>query len=322
MWVGNIPKDSGLFPTDEHEARFPKHPWTADFHAIGIKRPDLRFDKIDVVTSKGMLHRLMMICQGYSPSVWRFTISMVQDTMFLDRHHKVKFVRFHDDFERPRWGHNFESLWTRKPQDLADASNHYRILRYNIGGLDCVVRTEADAYMPENIDFELSSESSHQPMVLDDSQYHEIQVVRRGVSVPQKYMVELKTRTMLKKFDYYLPGLWFTRTPYLIRGIHDNGVVSEINTNNLAAAFEEWENEGPIQTSLQKLESLLHMLRDVCKAHGGKRLAVVCHRFPWLSPDRPILEIYEIPEASRPDPLPPFLIKKFWPEKDVTTPFR
>lgn len=49
----------------------------------------------------------------------------------------------------PGYGHEFEKAFTVLDNDLADSASHHRIIQYNLGGMNCIVRFEADAYFED-----------------------------------------------------------------------------------------------------------------------------------------------------------------------------
>lgn len=56
------------------------------------------------------------------------------------------------------YGHEFEKAFTIFDQDLTNSSSHHRIVQCNLGGMNCLVRFEADAYFDD-----CPTSSSHSP---------------------------------------------------------------------------------------------------------------------------------------------------------------
>lgn len=72
---------------------------------------------------------------------------MVQNTLFIIRKEAKAKTRQYSGY-----GRNFEEAFTTEDLQLPQSEGHHRIIRYKFGGLNFVVRIEADDYYPEVVD--------------------------------------------------------------------------------------------------------------------------------------------------------------------------
>jgi hypothetical protein len=60
-----------------------------------------------------------------------------------------------------------------------------------------------------------------------------------------------------------MPQMWFGRTPYLIRGLHDHGVFEKLVISRVGDNFQSWETELENQTALRKMVGLIARVRNL-----------------------------------------------------------
>ena len=77
---------------------------------------------------------------------WRINVDMKNNTMFFNQweEFRLMMINGHQD---SGYGHAFEDCDTVREPTLEDSMHLERIVRYELGGLECLVRFEADAYM-------------------------------------------------------------------------------------------------------------------------------------------------------------------------------
>lgn len=74
---------------------------------------------------------------------------IVEDTLFFSRW-EISHSQFVDHTQVPGYGHEFEKAFTRF--ELEDSSGYQRIIQYNLGGIECLVRFEVDGYLDGTVD--------------------------------------------------------------------------------------------------------------------------------------------------------------------------
>jgi hypothetical protein len=78
------------------------------------------------------------------------------DTLFLTRWEKNK-VRIITGSFNSGYGHGFENTFMKFGKGLEDSSAHHRIVEYTIGGMNWMVRYEANGYFDNNPGGEVST---------------------------------------------------------------------------------------------------------------------------------------------------------------------
>ncbi|KAK8053065.1 hypothetical protein PG996_012366 [Apiospora saccharicola] len=112
------------------------------FQALAVTRPEHRFDNVDVVLSRSVLANLVRFC-GMGSKSFRVDVSLVQDSTLVFEYCPVAGMM--GTWSRKALGLQFEQAAACYPAGLEDSYNHYRVLRYKLGPLECVVLFEADA---------------------------------------------------------------------------------------------------------------------------------------------------------------------------------
>ncbi|KAF4974933.1 hypothetical protein FZEAL_8196 [Fusarium zealandicum] len=323
-----IAPDSGFHFIDQNSFRVPKHPFEVVFQAMGTMNPTKKFDGIDVLVNRNSLRHLLDFCHGRCGESFRINLYMVQNTLVIERCEKSARHMIRGS-HRSGFGHNFEKAVTVAPTGMSDIAGHHRVLRYDLGGLNCAVRFEVDATWPLATD-----ESRHQSdegtgaasigdltkslggLKVEDpkpryakqksTKTASVQVIARGTLTPHSQAAEIKSvRPNGAALGKMLPQLWFGRTPYLIRGYHVDGNFSQIKVDSIDKDLRGWETRESNQTALRKMAALIGQLRDAVKGSETKSGVAVCMR------DRPLtLKVFATAQSKT--PLPRALIEQFW----------
>jgi hypothetical protein len=196
------------------------------------------------------------------------------------------------------YGHEFEKAFTTFDEDLANSSGHHRIVKYNLGGMNCLVRFEADAYFDECLSTTGLSQRSRSPTGnLTDTDNdistnlrslslkspgrgtgsmpnNGVRVIQSGRLVPPTSVIEIKSRSKKIKMKDVIPQLWFSQTKRLFVGYHREGIIEEeVTQYEMAAYFEAWETQHEDQ--LQKFVSLILRIREAVQETAGKKGVVI-----------------------------------------------
>lgn len=116
-------------------------------------------------------------------------------------------------------------------------------------------------------------------------------------------MAELKTSK--KTIMSFMPQLWFGRTPYLIRGLHNRGVFEKLVISRVGDDFQSWETDVKNQMALRKMVGLISWIRDlIVKADEHTAIMI----FQKDHPGR--LRVFR--RTSIRSPLPDEIVQKFW----------
>ncbi|KAI8941185.1 hypothetical protein NX059_002422 [Plenodomus lindquistii] len=140
-----LPRDKGMYWVDQNGDRVAKFQFEPIFQALAVMNPTVRFEEVDVVVNRNTLQKLYSFVQ-YKRSYSQFFVDldMIGNTMFIGRREKNAKI-----WTQSGHGRSFEKMFTTEDPDLKDVDGHHRIVRYQLGSLDLVVRMEADAYVEE-----------------------------------------------------------------------------------------------------------------------------------------------------------------------------
>lgn len=255
--------------------------------------PDIRLDEIDIIVNRNRLRKLLDFAAGKRQDPFRMDLHMVKDTLFISRKEKNARYMIHG-FRNSGYGHNLENAFTKPEDGLDSSSSHHRVIRYRLCHLNCVVRFEVDAYYEGPDDPSLADTS---PQPVEDAttlmahlavngpppnatRKGATMVTRRGTHVSSSKLAEIKVGKT-EKISTSLPQLWFGRTPYLLTGKHDTGVVHSVSSTHVGLRFKEWEAAN--QDKLRKLVSLLTKIKCIVRETEGGAAILLCeHRWAPL----------------------------------------
>ncbi|RTE73908.1 hypothetical protein BHE90_011660 [Fusarium euwallaceae] len=325
-----VSPDSGVHFIDQNSCRVPKYPFEVVFQAMNVMNPTFKFNDLDVLTNRNSLRHLLDFCRGKCRDSFRIDLYLVQNTLVIERRERStkEMIR---GYGNSGFGHSFEEAVTEAPPGMADIAGHHRVLRYDLGGLNCAVRFEVDAVhgTPE---VENSSQKTDAPptdappgnpvdqltqslenvAVGSSNRRHSypgarsVQVIVRGTAPPQTQAAEIKSiRRNGKPLSTILPQLWFGRTPYLVRGYHDNGNFTLIRSENVEENLKDWEVKDQNQMALRGVVSLLGQLREVVRGSETKSCVAFCVG------EKP-LKLQVFSTAQKKMPLPEQVIERFW----------
>lgn len=285
-----VPGDGGFHPTDYNYVRQPRDPFSAVFQALTVMNPDYAFNDIDILADRNNLRVLLEFVQGKAVGPFRLDLYMVFGTLII--------VRREDGFWRysngTGYGFNFEKHFTTNTPDMADATSHYRAIRYRMGPLNVVCRFEADAYVDTAADT-LSSEANTtipptptSPDLLQRPIFSwraPFRVLQQGHLVPGSQILELKTQAQKPpEYNQSLVScqdqLWFGRTTHLYTGRYEPGTgrVLHIKHEDATERIKRWEDKN--QEDLQKLVGLLMMLKGTLMRQKTLRAAILVREDP------------------------------------------
>ncbi|PVH92136.1 geranylgeranyl pyrophosphate synthetase [Periconia macrospinosa] len=317
-----LPLPATLSPNSDHRnmdqvtTQVPVHPFEPVFQAMSITNPDMRLDEVDIIVNRNSLRKLLDFVSGKQQYAFRMDLHMVKDTLFICRRERNFGSLVHGPHD-PGFGHSFEDAFTKTEEELKSSGGHHRVIRYRLGQLNCIVRFEVDAYYEDSDE---SNSASTSPQALEDAinlmahldlnqappqsaMKGATMVVRRGTFVSSSKLAEIK----LGKSAGAIPQLWFGRTPHLLTGKHDGGVVNSTRHTHEGLRFGEWEADN--QDKLRKLVSLLAELKRVVSKTQGKAAILLCRH------KGAPLQIFEAKNGIR--VLPADILAKHWDLREL-----
>jgi hypothetical protein len=278
-----VAKDNGQVFIDQNSHRSPSASFDPFFKALLTMDPNFNMKPIGLTTDRNSLRKLLQFVSGKVTKSWRIDVDIIEETMFFTRWEENQ-VTIITGARDSGYGHGFEKAFLSFDADLQGSSGHHRIVRYNLGGIECLVRFEVDAY----IDDGLSSDKQDTAVdelgqglsglhVQNSTDATEVRVIQRGGLVNNDTIAELKSRSMAThlKMQEYIPQLWISQTRHLFVGRHKEGLVEmEPKRVDMTELFPDWENRN--QQNLRTLVGLISEIKKVVKmAKGGKCVLVL-----------------------------------------------
>ncbi|KAJ4289259.1 hypothetical protein N0V88_007009 [Collariella sp. IMI 366227] len=134
-----LKEDSGSYFRDKNAARYPKHPMEPAVMASLAADPATPA-QIDIFACGSTLGNLLRFVRGQDKSC-RMLVYKLHNTVFLVRRENsptelIPGIR--------GFGHTFPEANTTWEPDVKGSASHQRLIRYSLGGLDLLVRFEAD----------------------------------------------------------------------------------------------------------------------------------------------------------------------------------
>lgn len=253
----------------------------------------------DVFACGSTLGNLLRFTRGIDRA-FRFTVEVIGDTVFLMRRENdpkelIEGVR--------GFGHSFPEAYTTWPKEVKGSETHQRVVQYNLGGLQCLVRFECDGFLeqsstedklrvttphdPSSLPCEdvlsaaLSKSTVTAPESISMDPLSTLKVLKIGAPVPQNAIFDLKTRTGKYKKDINMdditPQLWVKQVPNFIVAYHDGGGLfqsHDIHIQDARPLIRTFEKNNA--EAIQSLVTLLEKIIDVAKAEPSAMLEVYC----------------------------------------------
>jgi hypothetical protein len=266
--------DKGHQYVDQNAYHVPRYPFEPIFWALDTMNSSVRFDDVDLVCNRNSLRKLLDLASGRKIHPFVMHLHMIQNTLLITRKEKNARAMIRGS-GNSGYGHNFEEAFTRTNDELLNSTSHHRVVRYNMGGLNCVVRFEVDAYFDgvvegissDAFDHHIDIETVMGGLSISTGALApaiEKKVVKRGTVLPSSKMAEVKTcGKSLKPMGQFIPQMWFGRTPHLLMGRHPagNGVFNEVIHIHVGSKFEEWEKKN--QKELMILVGILNQIKEI-----------------------------------------------------------
>ncbi|KAH7082108.1 hypothetical protein FB567DRAFT_499826 [Paraphoma chrysanthemicola] len=310
-----IRPDSGKHWVDEHAAKAQIQQFKPLFQMLAVLFPNAKLNNIHIVINRSSLMSLHKVAKGEVTQDFNLDLDLVGNTLFVGRKSR------HAKVTSNAYGHNFEAQFTVPDPDFDDAEGYYRVIRYTLGDLELVVRIEADAYMatsrdPPTFPAPIADEIIDAAPAIMQNGPQQTKVVLGGKMIPQDQIIELKSNDKSKPKEQ----MWFGRTPNSCCGSFQNELkrFKDLEKEKAKRDFEKWEsgfaeatddfsNDMDIQKGLQKLVSLLKMLREATKKTAEGSAVMV---YAEDENKQRILTVYEAKEKI--GVVPKEIEKMFW----------
>ena len=251
------------------------------FETLLHEHPNFDMSSIHLVTDRNSLRKFLSFASK-GPGKWRIDVDMINDTMFFNQWEEFRLMMI-NECQDSGYGHAFEDCVTAREPTLEDSIHHERIVRYELGGLECLVRFEADAYL--NVD---GNEKGRERLAIHSSDlpapkptrpvlkppYKLVHVVSRGHYVNPDLIAEIKSCSTPKfNINKTLPQLWFSQTKHLCVGRHKEGLVTEkLEIKDMREELKKWEASN--QGHLKNMIRIIREIREIAKT--ARKCTIVC----------------------------------------------
>ncbi|KAI9888233.1 MAG: hypothetical protein M1814_000944 [Vezdaea aestivalis] len=279
--------DKGTYFRDQNSARYPKYPVEPSIKAVYALDPNFDPKNIDIFCCGSTMGSLLNFAEGSERS-FRFNIEIVGNTAFLVRQCLTPKEVIQGIYG---YGHTFPDAYTTWDKDVKNSASHQRIVKYNFGGLNCLMRFESDGYDPSkedesenplpreetSQDADLSTLLEYQFVSLDSSapvSTAKLAVRTAGRPIRQSSIFDIKTRSARNPIDMTTihPRLYFAQIPNFLVAYHEKGVFTTQKPKNVSDELGVWEAEN--RTQLGLLVVLLKKIVALVRNTKGKKVEV------------------------------------------------
>ncbi|KPI40319.1 uncharacterized protein AB675_7605 [Cyphellophora attinorum] len=144
-----LSKDYGMRYHDKNASQYPSFPLEPSVRAIFALYPTFDSQSIDLFACSNTIRNLGSFVNQAEKN-FRFYAEKIGSTLFLMHVENGGPMDIIKDVVG--YGHNFAEAYTTWDEGCKGSETHQRLIAYNLGGLRCVVRYEADGYLPEKLD--------------------------------------------------------------------------------------------------------------------------------------------------------------------------
>ncbi|KAF2793546.1 hypothetical protein K505DRAFT_417731 [Melanomma pulvis-pyrius CBS 109.77] len=286
-----LKEDNGQYFRDPNGARYPRYPTEPAVQAVLTSQPAFPTSDIDIFACGSTMGNLLRFVRS-SSKAFRFSIEVVGNTLFFIRKENSPKELIEDV---RGFGHSFPEAYTTWEKEVKGSESHQRLVQYDFGGFNCLMRFECDGYLKDmetSVDtqnhtlhelsnghnlskaFEAAS-VSHTLSDVDEPLY----VKEGGFEVPQRSIFDLKTRSGKYKTEIdmsdILPVLWLKQIPNFIIAYHDGaGLFQNIKVRDIVKDVQAWEQENA--SAIKRLAVLLSKLTKIAKGDKRGLLEVYC----------------------------------------------
>jgi hypothetical protein len=287
-----LKEDDGQYFRDPNAAKYPDFPMAPVVHAITVTDPEFDATTTDIFGCGSTLGNLLRFARGVDKA-FRFNVEVIGETVFFlrkenDPKEVIKDIR--------GFGHTLPEAYTTWEHSVKGSETHQRIIRYEFGGLNCLVRFESDGYIDEapavretasaqaaGDQDDLLQSFQHaaisRPLSNTTNKPEKLKIKHDGSAVPHHSIFDLKTRSGKYKKDIDMtdihPALWIKQIPNFIVAYHDgNGLFEDIRVQDVKNDVQTWARNN--RDGIRRFATLLNEIVDVAKSNTNKLLEVYC----------------------------------------------
>ncbi|EGP86996.1 uncharacterized protein MYCGRDRAFT_92938 [Zymoseptoria tritici IPO323] len=250
----------------------PKHPIEPAVRAVLSQNPDFIPDEIDLFACGSTMGHLLRFARK-SDKKFRFVVEVVDGTVFFIRRENSPDEKIPD---LRGYGHTMPEAYTTLDSCIRGSVSHQRMIRYEIGGIECVVRCESDGYLADK---GTASTTAN----VCAGKFETLQMLAGGKVVPQAAIFDIKTRSVRKKGENILAAeitrLWLRQIPNFIMAYHRSGVFEDIEVLDIRKQILQWETEHADEISV--FSAILERVITFARSQAGIAFEV-CSQLPHV----------------------------------------
>ncbi|GAB1738872.1 hypothetical protein NU219Hw_g3655t1 [Hortaea werneckii] len=284
-----IPPDTGTFFIDPNAGILPTSPMEPLFRAVLHEQPDFDFSRLDLITDRWALSRLLS-----GDESWSLGAQVVKGKVIFIRlePERAMHIRPHQfrGFRR-----NFETQFLAHREDCRGSRAHYQLITYKLGGINILLRHAAAGYFADlaNQPFDADEEAPRTAPADTTTaavQRGNLRIQTAGTRIPRSAIFELSTSKRVSAIEAYkrheVPEHWIAQKQAYIRALPTQtswdrqawkmrGIFSKEAIDVRREAFEdvaEWEreNQDKIQRLHRRLSDVVLRLRMACQGSGSE----------------------------------------------------
>ena len=246
--------------------------------SIKLMRPSFEWRSVDLIVGMNCLRQLFHFTMKrvLNASGFRIDLEIIGTTIFMTRWDAPRLLT--EGSPCAGYGRGFEmNCVAQQSCPHGDPTSYHRVVNYIMGGLNCVVQFEADAY---DGDLHLSHTSpgedetvltdGMQAFSLDENDQDgvpapsELSVLKYGCFPAANSIVEIKSRkSNSHDVENHHAHMWFSGVRRLVLGRHFRGCFAEIddrNNDQVHVDLQQWSSQrGP---DLQRVYGLLREIHS------------------------------------------------------------
>ncbi|KJZ77658.1 hypothetical protein HIM_02835 [Hirsutella minnesotensis 3608] len=265
-----IARDMGKFPLDLNDAIYPEHAVEPAVLSVMKMRPNPL--SVDLVACIHTLENLLDYVDGRTHFSFKILVEAVGETVHLIRCDPKSTYMAKEPYI-----HHFVKANTSWSSDFVQSISHHRVVKYQLGGLNLLMRSESKAYdNTVDLSFGLENLSLGKSIVPRSVAAEGLQVDFAGSLVPQSAILEIKTRssrTAFKTFKCEVKHLWLLRVSQLVHAKHDRGLFDAAQIKDMNNTIRLWEATN--QKIVHKFADLLRQITRRALANKGGKLLLV-----------------------------------------------
>lgn len=257
---------------DINAARYPAYSWEPSFRALKAMEPNFPLRFVDVVGCGSTIGNLLRFAASQSQTKpFRFDVDVVGNTVLFARRERSSTELITG---LQGYGHTFPEAYTTWDSDVRNSCSHQRIVHYEFGGLQFLVRSETDGYVKvgkstaPNSTAQVNLEEALNTVSLTSNIVgtgQKLDIRFQGTKIPQDLIFDLKTRASYKHFDMeeILPRLWVNQTSKFLIAYHQFGLFDNPKVEDVRGQVRAWESRN--SKLLAKFHAVIKRIVEVVR---------------------------------------------------------